>query len=92
VVLDRPTGFAQRLELGEPFDREATSQRKPGPCEAERMLQIVIGEAGTGIRHEGAAGGEHRFLPRRADWSRFLGHAGEHFCHVTDFDAAALAI
>jgi hypothetical protein len=92
VVLDRPTGFAQRLELGEPLDREATSQRKPGPRETERMLQIFVGKAGTGIRHEGAAGREHGFLPRRADRARFLGHTGEHLCHVTNLDAAALAM
>src|SRR5260370_11964742 len=91
VVLDRPTGFAQSLELGEPLDREAASQRKPGPREAERALQVFVGEAGTGICHEGAAGREHGFLPRRADWSRLFGHAGDALCPVPNFATAAFA-
>ena len=93
MVLDRPAGLAQSLEFGEPLDREAPPQRKPGSRETERPLQIVVGKAGAGI------------LPRSCGWSRAslayrgapIGGTssampGQHFRHMADLDAAALPI
>ena len=42
VVFDRTAGFAQRLELRQPFDGEASAQRKPRSGETQSPLQIVV--------------------------------------------------
>ena len=60
VILDRPAGFAQRLEFGQPLDSQATAQRKPGSRQTQRALQILVGQAGPGFGLKIAAGREHR--------------------------------
>src|SRR6266446_857853 len=59
VILDRLADVAQRLELGEPCDGEAAALGKTGAHQRQRTLQIVVREAGAGVRLEGATGSEH---------------------------------
>src|SRR6266446_25582 len=59
VILDRLADVAQRLELGEPCDGEAAALGKTGAHQRKRTLQIVVREAGAGVRLEGATGSEH---------------------------------
>ena len=61
VLLDRAADLAQRLEFGKPRDDLAAARRKPAPRhDRERLLQILVGEPGAGVRGEAAAGGVHR--------------------------------
>ena len=92
VILDRPAGFAQRLELRQPLDSQTPPQRKPGSRQTQRALQILVGQAGLGCGLEIAAGREHRRLPRRADRRDSVGHAGENLGHVANFDLPALPV
>src|SRR5271168_4607671 len=59
VILDRSTGFAQRLELRQPIDGQAPPQRKSGSRQTQRALQILVGQSGLGCGLEIAAGREH---------------------------------
>src|SRR2546423_9081854 len=60
VVLDCLADSAQGLEVGEAFDGEAAALGKAGAHQPQRLLVIVVGEAGAGVRLEVAAGCEHR--------------------------------
>src|SRR5271156_1909250 len=48
VILDRPAGFTQRLELRQTLDGPTPPQWKPGSRQTQRALQILVGQAGLG--------------------------------------------
>ena len=91
MVFDGFADVAQRLEFGEPLDREPPALGKPASHQAQRPLQYRVAEAGAGVGLEGAAGREH-VLARNADRRDFFGHAGEHLGDMADLQPRAMAM
>ena len=61
MLLDRAADIAQRVEFGQPRHDLAAARRKaPLRHDFERLLQVLVGKPGAGIRREIAAGGVHR--------------------------------